>query len=772
MHNPNEVLEFAKVLQKVAAYALTTTAKNRLLSLTVSTDFYAIKETLSNTDEALRIVYSFGRCPIECVHEIKESLNRAAKGGTLSIEELYHISSQYDGIIKVKNFLDVLQIDKIDNFRYLVNSLQPVKELKREVERCISANFTIYDNATSTLAHIRKEIISKESEVRKKLEKYVKQHADLLSDSIITVRNERLVIPVKSAHKYAFGGIIHDQSDSGQTFYVEPEEIVTINSKLQILRHQEADEIDKILTYLTDIVRENSEDFLNNFDYLQEIDFLFAKGQYGKEIEAKVAEIVESQEIKLIKARHPLIEAKSVVANDFIIGGQTNKIVLITGPNTGGKTVALKTVGLLVMMNQAGLAIPVDFEARLGVFSDIFVDIGDEQSIEQSLSTFSSHLSKIINITNQVNEQSLVLIDELGGGTDPKEGEALAMAMLDYFHQKRATVLTTTHYSNLKTFAIDVGYICNASMMFDVELLKPTYRLVYGIPGKSYAFTISSRLGLNDNIVNKAKEYQKHFSTENDELVEKLQHSLEEADTLKLTLQTKVEQLNLQLAKAKLYEEQLKQEKLDLVEKSAERIEQLVENATQEIDTIISELKIRPSSEVKMHEWIAAKKRLEDVSILEVDDNPVASKDFEVGETVFVPQLNKIGKITRKRGEDYYLDIGSVSMKMKGQDLQKHAPVKEEPTVIIKAQAKTAALKLECNLIGLHVDEALTVLQKYLDDALLLHFHEVRIIHGYGSGALRKAVHAYLDKQSFVKSYRLGGAGEGGFGATVVSFKE
>lgn len=771
MRSASEVLEFGRVLEAIAANAVTTSAKQKILSLVMSNDYYKIEEELSQTDEALRLCYGYGRCPIENVFEIQEAITRANKGATLNCEELYRIASQAYGINKVQDYLGFAKESNVENFHYLANSLHPVNELLREVNRCISPNLFVLDNASHALASIRKSIVSKEAEVRHKLETYVKNNSEKLSDSLITMRNDRLVIPVKNSFKYDFGGIIHDQSDSGQTFFVEPGDVVTVNTQLQVLVHEEALEIERILGELTNIVRENSEVLLQNFNYLVELDFLFAKAQYGKDINGKVATLSKEQEVCLIKARHPLLEAGKVVANDLLVGGKENKQVLITGPNTGGKTVALKTLGLIVMMNQAGLVIPVDFEAKLGIFDDIYVDIGDEQSIEQSLSTFSSHLSKLVSITNNVNAKSLVLVDELGGGTDPSEGEALAMAILNYFHQKDCLVVATTHYSNLKSFALEQGYITNASMLFDPEKFQPLYRLIYGVPGKSYAFMISRRLGLNESIIKEAENYQKSFQTESDLLITKLQQEIEEADKKEQELLLKEGELQKQLEESDKYLKEVQQEKQDLIVKSHEKIDELVEEATAKINKIIEETTIKPSSEVKLHEWIAAKKKLEDVAIFEIDEEKKDVHDYQVGETVFVPRLNKIGKITRKKGEEYSISVGKVSLTLAASELEKHEQVKVEGGVSIKAAAKSTAVKTECNLIGMHIEEAIPVLQKYLDDALLMHYPEVRIIHGCGTGVLRKAVHEYLDKQRFVKSYRLGGAGEGGVGATVVYFK-
>ncbi|MDD3383276.1 MAG: endonuclease MutS2 [Bacilli bacterium] len=772
MRSINEILEFNTVLEKLANFAVTLSAKTKIINLEVSTDYYYIEEELKKTEEILNITYKYGKCPIDFIHEILPSLDRAYKGGNLSIEELYHISIQAEGISRIKSFAKSIEMTNIDNFNYICNSLNPIMELKKEVERCISPTLTIYDNASSVLSNIRKEIKNKENEIRKTLNKYLKNNEDYLSDLLITIRNDRLVIPVKSAHKYAFGGIIHDQSDSGQTFFVEPEEVVSINSKLQVLKHKESEEIEKIIQGLTDIVRKNYEDFKRNFELIVELDFLFAKGAYGKQINAKIAELSNNKEIFLIKARHPLLDFKKVIANDFKIGNNFKNILLVTGPNTGGKTVSLKTVGLLVMMNQAGLAIPVDFEAKLSVFSNIFVDIGDEQSIEQSLSTFSSHLRKIINIVDAVDENSLIIVDELGGGTDPRQGEALAMSILDYFHGKNALVLATTHYSNLKKFAIDEGYIANASLMFDSDKIEPKYKLIYDVSGKSYAFEISQRLGLRKSIIEEALKYYKKYSSQSDIMIEKLEEAVSEVDSQKRNIEIEKSELNDKIIEYNLKLQELSKEKEKIKEESNEEIKKIVSNAEEEINKIINELKSIPNDEIKMHQWIQTKHRIKNMIDTNESDIPKSNEDFSINEIVFLPMLNKTARVVRINKDDYGVEVGNVMLNINKNQLQKYNKKLEKPKITIVSKAKKEKTLSECNLIGMHIDEALVVLDKYLDDALLMHYKFVRIIHGSGTGVLRKAVHKFLDNKNFIESYRLGGAGEGGVGATVVTFKQ
>lgn len=771
MRKTREILEFDRVLQEIAAYAATSSAREKILRLTPSTNREEIQSELDRVDEALRICYGYGPCPIENVFEIKESVVRAQKGAILNCGELYRVAAQASAIRKARNFADFAHADNTPYFKYLISSLVPATKLEQEVNRCVSNAFTLNDDASGELKRVRRAITAKEEEIRRRLESYVKRNPEKLSDALITIRNDRLVIPVKSSYKNEFGGIIHDQSDSGQTFFIEPGDVVNVNAELQSLKRKEQQETERILRALTDIVRASSFDLLNNFTYLTTLDFLFAKARYGKDINGKVAVLSPEQEIYLIKARHPLLPRDTAVANDFTFGGQLNKTVLITGPNTGGKTVALKTIGLLATMNQAGLVIPVDFEARLGIFDNVFVDIGDDQSIEQSLSTFSSHLSKMVYITKNATDKSLVLIDELGGGTDPNEGEALAMALLDYFHRVGSLTIITTHYSNLKSFAIEKGYITNASLLFDIDAFAPLYKLVYGIPGKSYAFMISRRLGLDENIVAAAENYETAFQSESDALIDKLQKDLEAMERAKKEAAAQEEILREKLAEADKNLAEAKKAKRDLQEQARDRIQSMVDEATERIDEIIKETTVRPTSDIKLHEWIAMKKKLGDLTVFEIDEDKRQIFDYRVGETVFVPRLNKSGTVTRKKGDSYVVSVGKVSLDLKAKELAKRAQVKPRSQVEIKAPFKTTPVGMECNIIGKRVDEGLVIVAKYLDDALLMHYHEARIIHGCGTGALRKAVHKFLDEQKFVKSYRLGGAGEGGVGATIVYFK-
>lgn len=772
MRNSEAILEFNLVLNQIASFALTSLAKEQLLNLKISYDKNYIKDQLGLLDQAIGLTYKFGSVPLESIHDIRSYLGVASKDGTLNPEQLYRIGSQAEAIKKIINYKKNVNFESAQRIKILIDKLVALSDLQLKIDKCIGPNLEIKDQASPELASIRKDIIKKESEVRRKLETYISRNSEFLSDSIITIRNDRLVIPVKATYKFKFGGIIHDQSDSGQTFYVEPEEVVLINAQLSSLKFQESDEIDRILFGLSQLVKADHDVLLFNLELLTLLDFTFSKAKYAKENNALVADISDKQIVKIIKARHPLIDKKKIVANDFYIGDSENKIILITGPNTGGKTVALKTVGLLAMMNQACLPLTVDIEASLGIFDNFFVDIGDDQSLQHELSTFSSHLTKIIEIIEKVSDKSLVLVDELGGGTDPRQGEALAMTILEYFNNKQCLVLATTHYYNLKTFAIEEGYITNASMAFDEKKIIPTYQLRYGVPGKSYAFEISKKLGLNQLIINRAKEYQKRFDSESDNLLKQLDKKLIDAEIKNLELSKKIDTLNDQVDINKKLQSKLDSEIKDLNIKAEAKVEELVFEALEKIEEIVDKVKSQPSDELKMHQWIDAKSKLKSLIKEDIEKLDDFNDNFEIGETVFVTKLNKAGTIIRASSKNTFMvAVGNISLEVKTGEISKHQIEKRKSNVSIKTNRSLMQVGLELNLIGQRVDEALISLANYIDSARLAHYQSVRIIHGFGTGALRKAVHNYLDSQRFIKDYRLGGEAEGGHGATVVSLK-
>lgn len=772
MRDAKTILEFAAVKKQLAEFAYLGFTKQRIMEMDYSTDYFHILEELNKTNEALSIVNSFGRCPIEYIHDLSISVDKAMKQGVLSPEELYRIGSQSTGMVRMKSFFNSLKSNQYPEFEYYINTLHPLKDLKARIDLCITPSFEIYDNASSALAKIRREISVKSSEIRRKMESIIRSKATYLADNLITMRNDRLVIPVKAAYKNALNGIIHDESASQQTVYVEPEAAILLNSQIAALKQQENLEIERILRELTKLVAVDGETLLRNQRMIEEIDFMFAKGAYGISIDALVAELSQEQIINLRGAKHPLIDKKVAVANDFSLGGEDNLIYLITGPNTGGKTVALKTVGIIALMNQCGLAIPCNFASRLGIFDDFYVDIGDDQSIEQSLSTFSSHISKLTEMVQKANDKSLVLIDEVGGGTNPQEGEAIAMAVISQFHRCQSIVLATTHYANLKTFAIEQGYVTNASMIFDSTEMKPTYKLLKGVSGKSYAFEIATNLGFPLELINEAKNYRKHYMSKSDELIEQLEGELEEVNHQKELIEKQKEETKQEYLAAEEYKDKLKKEELKIKENADEEIDKLVVDAMQSVEDVLNDLK--NNDDLKLHQVINAKARINALKPEIIEDEVTqAEKPFEVGDYAYVISAKRRGKIERKNGDAYLVNIGGISLKVKGSNLQ-HTEEKSMEIVekkMMKAE-QLLHVPMELNLIGMHVDEALEAVDKYLDNAMRVRLKTVRIIHGFGSGALRNAVQKYLKGKSNVKEFHYGGAYDGGMGATVVVFKD
>lgn len=770
MRHLYDVLEFNIIKEKVASFAATKMGKEYIENLEHSTDIHEIRLALSKSDEAMRIIYSFGTCPLSQIHDISMSLIKAKKNAVLNIEELYRIASNIEAVQNIKTFKGQVNNTNIDSFNEYVDSLVYLHYLSKKIFNVISPNLEILDNASSTLNKIRKEIKKITSEIKSKMDSYMQSNSEYLSDEVVTRRNDRLVIPVKSTYKHQIQGIIHDESSSGNTSFVEPTFAVLLNAKLDNLRNDETIEINRILRMLSSDVADDVETLLNNQKYITELDIMFAKGQYGKSIDGQVPLMVNEPTLVFKHARHPLIEKKKVVANDISLGGECNKILLISGPNTGGKTVYLKLTGLLVLMAQAGIPLPVDGEAKLSVFNNVFVDIGDEQSIEQSLSTFSSHMEKIISMVDEVDDKSLVILDELGGGTDPKEGESIAMAFIEYLHKKNSFAVVTTHYSNLKVFALEQGYIENGSMLFDEENMKPQYHLALGVIGKSYALEISKRLGLDNYIIDRARYYKDYYMSQSEKLEEKLE------EKMKLIHQKEEENLKVKAEIEKLKEEIIKEKELIVLEKekiktnAQEMIDDLVGEAMKEIDQTVEQIKNKEKEDLKMHEWIAAKKTLKTYLSNDEDDSEDVV-DLKVGDFVRLKTMNKTGTIVRTKGEKYMVDCGGMTITVSGSDFQRWKKVEEKKTPFITSSSGLKHVNAELNIIGLHIEEALPKLEKYIDDARSVHLKNVRIIHGHGTGALRKMVHDYLKGKKFVEDYHLGGAGEGGVGATVVTLK-
>nr|WP_199425629.1 endonuclease MutS2 [Anoxybacillus caldiproteolyticus] len=779
-----KVLEFDKVKAQLLEHVSSSLGKEKVERLFPSSDFDEVVQWQEQTDEAVASLRLRGHVPLDGIVDIRSSVKRASIGGTLSPQELLDIASTLYAARQMKTFIDSLAEDS-SSFSHLSQyaaGLVSLSEIEQAIKKCIDDHGEVLDNASERLRSIRQQLRNTEARVREKLENMIRSSSaqKMLSDAIITIRNDRYVIPVKQEYRSAYGGIVHDQSSSGATLFIEPQVVVDLNNQLQEARVKEKQEIERILMELTGKVAEQADALLENVNILAELDFLFAKAKYAKKIKATKPLMNDHGYIRLLKARHPLIDPNVVVPNDIELG-KDYTTMLITGPNTGGKTVTLKTIGLLTLMAQAGLFIPALDGSELAVFRSVYADIGDEQSIEQSLSTFSSHMVNIVDILRNIDSDSLVLFDELGAGTDPQEGAALAIAILDEVHQRGARVVATTHYPELKAYGYNRRGVINASVEFDIETLSPTYKLLIGVPGRSNAFEISKRLGLDERIIERAKSHISAESNKVENMIASLEHSKKRAEEeWKQAEDARKEAERLRNEwKEKL--EELNEKRDELIEEAKRRAADIVKSSQQEAEHIIRELRQmqkEKQAEIKEHELIAAKKRLEEaVPTFDSKKKVKAAKrthhEFRPGDEVKVVHLNQKGYLLEKVSDDeWQVQLGILKMKIKERELEyigSSKPTETKPLATVKG--KDYHVGLELDLRGERYEDAIVRLEKYIDDALLAGYPRVSIIHGKGTGALRKGVQEFLKKHRSVKNIRFGEATEGGTGVTIVELK-
>ena len=674
-------------------------------------------------------------------------------------------SSHQISMVYVKDYIDALQV---------------LAHLKQLIDRTIDDDGAIRDDASETLRRIRQQMRTIEGRIRDQLQSIIHSKRDVLTDTIVTMRNDRFVVPVRADYKNRFPGIVHDQSQSGNTVYIEPQVVVESNNQLSRLAHEEKQEIERILRELSAEVAKVSDQLETNTEIVKTLDYIYAKAKYARTLDAIKPKINEDGIIKIYQGRHPLIEADQVVPNDIFLGEQYHAMV-ITGPNTGGKTVTLKTVGLFTIMMQSGLLIPAKEPTELAIFNNVFSDIGDEQSIEQSLSTFSSHMTNIVDIVNQYTENSLVLFDELGAGTDPKEGAALAIAILDYFLLRNARIIATTHYSELKSYAYRQKRVINASVEFDIETLSPTYKLLIGVPGRSNALDISRRLGLSHEILNRAKD---KIETEKDDVADLIQ-KLEDQGLYLEKLISENEKIKAKYAK-ELKQVQEREQKLSiqkdtLIEKAREEAREIILETKREADEVIRELrelKKRERLDVKEHELIELKGRLQTESHVAKPTSTTDPSLLKPGQTVKVLHLNRTGTLIEKVNKtEWLVQIGILNSRIDQSQLQLVQSDQKDNRSRAASQShrvsvvKQSRPKIELDLRGKRYQEAMIELDKFIDTAMLHNLHQVTIIHGHGTGALRKGVQNYLKRNKTIASYRPGGEGEGGLGVTIVTFK-
>lgn len=780
-----KTLEFYKIRDEVARYCTSSLGKNHIDKLVPSIEMKEVEQLLAEMDEAAQVLRIKNNVPMGGVFDVRMHARRAQIGGALSPVELMEVSSTIRASRILRQFFETIREERaiqIPLFLEKKESMPILTGLEHDINVCIDDNGGVLDSASPALRSIRQQLRSQESRVRERLESLVrgKNAAKMLSDTIVTIRNDRFVIPVKQEYRSHYGGIIHDQSSSGQTLFIEPDAVVQANNEVRRLKMKEKEEIDRILQMLSAQVQEVAHEIFVMVEVLGEIDMIFAKAKYGAANKCSKPTMNTEGYINLKKARHPLIPKEEVVANDIEFGRDITAIV-ITGPNTGGKTVTLKTVGLCTLMAQSGIPVPALDGSELAIFNQIFADIGDEQSIEQSLSTFSSHMVNIVDILTKFDENSLVIFDELGAGTDPQEGAALAISLLDEVHGRGARVIATTHYPELKAYGYNRPGVANASVEFNVETLSPTYRLLIGVPGRSNAFEISKRLGLPEHIIKHAQSFTGTDSRQVDSMIaslEKSRRASEQDAERSSDVRQETEKIKDELA-AQL--KQYEQKKEQLEEKAREKARKIVDQARAEAEQVISDLRkmqLNQQGSIKEHQLIDAKKRLEAAGpenrILK---KAVRDKQREVklkaNDEVKVISFGQKGTLVEKVSEkEWIVQIGILKMKLPESDLSYTKPEKEKETrTMATLKDRDSYVKLELDLRGERYEDALVRVEKYIDDALLSNYHQVSIIHGKGTGALRQGVQQYLKKHSRVKSYRFGEAGEGGSGVTVAELK-
>ncbi|MGG4494095.1 endonuclease MutS2 [Brevibacillus reuszeri] len=779
-----KTLEYDKMVALLIDKASCTYGKEKAAELVPFVRLEEVVTAQQGTAQAATVLRLKGSAPLGGIRDIRGPVQRARLNAMLAPMELLDIASTIMAGRRLKTFLlDMCDDHELPLLQQQAERIEGLRELETEIRRCVDENGDILDSASLELRQIRQEIRQVESRIREKLDQMTRSssYQKMLMENIVTIRGDRFVIPVKQEYRHVFGGIVHDQSASGATLFIEPEVIVTMNNKLRELRLREENEVERILYVLTEQVSFVVEELLVNVDALTELDFMFAKAQLAWSMKAICPGLNDRGYLHLKKARHPLIPREVVVPVDVELGGEYQAIV-VTGPNTGGKTVSLKTIGLLSLMAMSGLHIPAEEESEMTVFSSVFADIGDEQSIEQSLSTFSSHMTNIIHILANMDENSLVLFDELGAGTDPTEGAALAMSIIDHVIESKARLVATTHYSELKAYAYDRPEVINASVEFDVETLRPTYRLLIGVPGRSNAFAIARRLGLPEHII----EVARGSISEEDNQVESMIASLERN---RKTAEAERQQAEALRREAEDLRRQLEEERAQFAEEKNKRMERAedeariaVQLAKEEADTIIRELRemMAEGMEIKEHRLIDAKKRLGN-AVLELEKEKVKkpakavrATQIKVGDEVMVTSFGQKGTVLEKAGNDEFLvQIGIMKMKVKREDMHVQNTMQQKPQAAPYTSVKRRSdnIKMDLDLRGYNVEDGIREIDQFLDDALLAGLHSVSIIHGHGTGVLRKGVHEYLKHHRNVKSFRLGGQGEGGVGATIAELK-
>lgn len=785
-----KVLEYYKIIELLKNEADSDVGREIISELVPLKDPRIIEHALDETGEATRLIIFKGPLPLGNFYDVKNYVTMAQKGGTLAISELLKVLYNMKISRDVKKYIgdDVPDLPIIAD---LIEVIETFKNLEEDLDKSIENEEEISDNASVELRRIRRSIVRQNDSIKARIHNIITRsdNRSVLQDAIVTVRDGRYVIPVKQEHKSKVPGIIHDQSGSGATVFIEPQIIVNMNNELRELELSEQAEIAKIIKELSQRVGEVGRSLINNQDILAQLDVIMAKGKLAQKQNAERPQLSKNRVLDLKSARHPLIDEKKVVPIDIKVGNGYDALI-VTGPNTGGKTVTLKTAGLLSMMAQTGLHIPATSQSKIPVYREIFADIGDEQSIEQSLSTFSSHMKNIVEIVEKAGENTLVLLDELGAGTDPAEGAALAISILENLRVKGATILATTHYTELKKYALKEDGVENASMEFDVATLSPTYVLEIGVPGKSNAFEISSKLGLSSEIIEKSRSFLDKGDIAFEEVISAIENDKKQAEmerdeaiALNVEIHRQKRQMEEKLEKAKKQEEKMLSGAREEARKILREAKEVAKKAQDEIKDLA---KVESLGE-RNRRLENAKRKIKDAAgryretfIIEENQNPISIDDVEIGDRVKVLKLGQNGEIVGLpdgKGE-IPVQVGMMKIKCKAKDLKIIADGRKKIKPKTKAnygslyKGKTQGISRSVNVRGENLHDALNIAEKYIDDAFMAKLKEITIIHGRGEGVLKKGIHDMLKGNKQVDSYRYGEYNEGGHGVTIVTLKQ
>lgn len=788
-----ETLEYKKIIAQLKREMGSAASAKLADELTPLTSEKIIKEELRSTTEAVDLIVRKGPLPTGGLYDIREALLLAKKGGSLTMRQLLEVQNVLGISSEVVNFMHDDALPELKYIGEMVDLIVEFTALEKEISRCILTEDEMADNASPKLKDIRRSIHQQNQAIKNKLSRIITSSSNktYLQDAIVTMRDGRYVIPVKQEYRSFFPGMVHDQSKGGATLFIEPQGVVELNNKLRELEVEEQLEIARILAELSSRVAEHYREIRSNLELLIKLDFIMAKGKLSCKMHASEPKIDADGELRLISARHPLIEYKKAVPVDIRIGGDYRTLI-ITGPNTGGKTVSLKTAGLLVMMAQSGLHIPASHASTLPIFGEVFADIGDEQSIEQSLSTFSSHMKNIVSIIDKASYDSLVLVDELGAGTDPTEGAALAIAILERFYDSGALTMATTHYNELKKYALATSGVENAAMEFDVETLTPTYRLLIGVPGKSNAFEISKKLGLSESVIERASEHIKHGDMEFENVISSIEDDKRKAAADRLDAESMRAEIEEKLKKLEEKEKAISEKRADIIAEAKREARELLRETKSAVKDVQKDLRRLQKSgahtnlntgalEKSRRKINEAEDLVSEKVVKQVNSEPVSADTLKIGDRVKLLTIGQNGTILSLPDEkgNLMINIGALKVKARLQDLMlinegkdRKPQAKSSSKYGSLLRSKSSSVSASINVMGKNLEDALADVEKYLDDVYMAGLDMVSIIHGRGGGILKDGIRQMLKRKKYVDSYGAASYNDGGEGVTVVRMKK